>query len=254
MQDQNIEKPIEKIQEAAQAAAHAETAPPHVRRYRTVLFQAGLLSIVVAFSILSLLVSTTAYFPIDLRITLDLQRINSPIFAELMSLISWAGYTPQSIILTALIVGLLYISGLQWEALMGISTAVFVEAVNALVKIIVHRPRPTVDLVHVVAAINSYSFPSGHVMFYTGFFGFVWFLTFTLLKKSRLRSLLLGIISVLIIFIGLSRIYLGEHWTSDVVGAYLLGSLVLVVSIQVYRWGKPRYFTHQPVAAEHKQP
>jgi membrane-associated phospholipid phosphatase len=253
MQDSDSEKPIEKIQEAAQAAAHAETAPPRVRRYRAVLFQTGLLAVVVAFSVLALLVSTTAYFPIDLRITLDLQAIKSPLFAELMSLISWAGYTPQSILLTTLIVAVLFVFGLQWEALMGMATALFDEAVNTLVKIIVHRPRPSVNLVHVVATINSYSFPSGHVMFYTGFFGFIWFLIFTLLRKSWLRTLLLSIFSVLILLIGVSRIYLGEHWTSDVVGAYLLGSLVLVVSIQAYRWGKSRFFMHQPVAAEHKK-
>jgi membrane-associated phospholipid phosphatase len=200
------------------------------------------------------LVSTTAYFPIDLRITLGLQSINSPVFAELMSLISWAGYTPQSVLITALIVGLLFVFGLQWESLMGLATAFFDQAVNTLVKIFIHRPRPSVNLVHVVATINSYSFPSGHVMFYTGFFGFIWFLTFTLLKKSWTRTLILSLFSVLILLIGLSRIYLGEHWTSDVVGAYLLGVLVLVVSIQAYRWGKTRFFTHQPVAAEHKQP
>jgi hypothetical protein len=53
MPDSDIEKPIEKIQEAAQAAAHAETAPPRVRRYRTVLFQTALLAVVLAFTVLA---------------------------------------------------------------------------------------------------------------------------------------------------------------------------------------------------------
>jgi membrane-associated phospholipid phosphatase len=41
---------------------------------------------------------------------------------------------------------------------------------------------------------------------------------------------------------------MGEHWASDVVGAYLLGTLMLVAIIQLYRWGKPRFFVHQLVA------
>lgn len=53
----------------------------------------------------------------------------------------------------------------------------------------------------------------------------------------------------LVLTIGVSRIYLGEHWASDVVGAYLLGSLVLIGVIQFYRWGETRFFIHQPVAA-----
>ena len=53
----------------------------------------------------------------------------------------------------------------------------------------------------------------------------------------------------LVVLIGASRIYLGQHWASDVLGAYLLGSLTLVAYIQIYLWGKTRFFVHQPVAA-----
>jgi undecaprenyl-diphosphatase len=56
--------------------------------------------------------------------------------------------------------------------------------------------------------------------------------------------------AVLISLMGLSRIYQGEHWFSDVMGAYLLGSLWLALTIKLYRWGKPRFFVDQPVAPE----
>jgi undecaprenyl-diphosphatase len=97
--------------------------------------------------------------------------------------------------------------------------------------------------------LSSYSFPSGHVMYYVGFLGFLGFLVFSLMKPSVKRSLLLLLIGIPILLIGISRIYLGEHWASDVLGAYLLGSLTLVASLQLYRWGKTRFFVHQPVAA-----
>jgi undecaprenyl-diphosphatase len=50
-----------------------------------------------------------------------------------------------------------------------------------LVKDLIQRPRPAATLVHVLAKLTDYSFPSGHVMFYTGFYGFIVFLAFTLL-------------------------------------------------------------------------
>ena len=108
---------------------------------------------------------------------------------------------------------------------MALIAAVFSTAVNVLVKDLIQRPRPTAAVVHVLDTINSYSFPSGHVMFYLGFFGFIWFLAFSLLKPSLKRGLLLVFFSSLVVLIGISRIYVGEHWASDVLGSYLLGTL-----------------------------
>ena len=102
--------------------------------------------------------------------------------------------------------------------------------------------------------LNSYSFPSGHVMFYVGFFGFVAFLVFSLLKPSMKRTLILVFINLWIVLIGVSRISLGEHWASDVLGAYLLGSLTLVAIVQLYLWGKTRFFVNQPVAPAAPEP
>ena len=55
-------------------------------------------------------------------------------------------------------------------------------------------------------------------------------------------------LSLLAGLMGVSRIYQGQHWFSDVMGAYLLGSVWLALTIKFYRWGKPRFFVHQPVA------
>lgn len=244
------EKPIEKIKEAVEHAAQKETAPPHERHYRNLIFRTGLLVEVVAFSTLSFFVSTTAYFPIDLKLTREIQMANTPFLDKFMTIISWPGFLPQSIIGTALIGGMMYAFGLHWEAIVAVGGAIFTEGINALAKFIIHRPRPAPDLVHVFSSLNSYSFPSGHVMFYTAFFGFLWFLAFTLLRKSTLRTLLLVIFGLLILLVGASRVFLGEHWTSDVVGAYLLGSLVLVAIVEVYQWGKKHFFKKQPVAPE----
>jgi len=223
------------------------TSPP-TRWYRTVLFRAALFLAIGVFAMLTFLVETTPSFLVDLQITLAIQSIDSPFFEGLMRLISWPGFLPQSIIITLLTAFILYMYGLHRESVTSLLAALFSGVTNELVKNIIQRPRPTGDLVDVFAVLKSYSFPSGHVMFYVSFFGFLWYLAYTLLKRSWKRSLLLGFLGGFILLVGVSRIYLGQHWASDVLGAYLLGGLILVGIILFYQWGKKRFFLRQPVA------
>ena len=248
MSGSETKKPVEEIQESVQEIAKAETTSRPTRRYRTYLFQFVLMTTTGAFALLTFLVKTTPSFPIDLAITRTIQSIDFPLFDKLMIVISWPGFSPQSFLLCALIVVIIYAIGLHWEAVTALVAACLPPIVNVLVKDYIQRPRPTVDLVHVFRILDSYSFPSGHVMFYIGFLGFLWFLAFTLLKRSWRRTALLTIYGIFILLVGVSRIYLGQHWASDVLGAYLLGSLILVGIIQFYRWGKGRFFVQQPVA------
>jgi membrane-associated phospholipid phosphatase len=248
----NNENPIDKPKNAAQKAAKEETSSPGVRRARALLFQWSVGLMIAAFAILTLLVVTIPTFSIDLNITHGLQSIHNSFFSGLMTFISWVGFSPQAFIVPLIIIVLIYVLGYRWEATASVIAALLVELLNLLVKTLVHRARPSADLVHVTNLFKSYSFPSGHVMFYTGFFGFICFLTFTLLKPSVIRTLLLIVFGSHVVLVGLSRIYLGEHWASDVVGAYLLGGLCLIGFIQLYRWGKPRFFVRQPVATDKK--
>jgi undecaprenyl-diphosphatase len=167
-----------------------------------------------------------------------------------MNAVSWAGFYPQVTVITGLVILIVYALGLHWETLMSIIAAILSTGVNLFVKELVQRPRPTAGPVNVIDTLTSYSFPSGHVMYYLGFLGFIGFLVFSLMKPSIKRSLMLVLLWIPILLIGFSRIYQGEHWASDVLGSYLLGTLTLVATVQLYRWGKTRFFVHQPVAAE----
>jgi membrane-associated phospholipid phosphatase len=238
----------EQIDNPIHRAVQTETSLPHKRRYRAILFVSGLAILIIAFAILTVLVKRTAFFPIDLKITRFIQSMDYPVVTSIMNIVSWVGYAPQSFIFPGIIIILLFALGLHWESLVCLVTAVSEELFNLLIKIIIHRPRPSVSLVRVYETLGSYSFPSGHVMFYTCFFGFIGFMVFTLLKPSWKRTLLLIVAGSQVLLIGVSRVYLGEHWASDAVGAYLLGSIILAAIIQFYRWGKPRFFTRQPVA------
>lgn len=249
MSEKKIDKPVQNIKEGVEQAARAESVSAPVRRYRAILFQSALVLVVIAFTALTFLVKVTPSFAIDLQITQAIQQINFPGFAWFMTVVSWAGFGPQVNIITALIILVVYLLGLHWETVMALVAALLSTTVNLLVKELIQRPRPTAAMVNVIDILNSYSFPSGHVMYYLGFLGFIGFLVFSLIKPSIKRSVLLLLTGIPVALIGLSRIYLGEHWASDVLGAYLLGSLSLFVTIQIYRWGKTRFFVHQPVAA-----
>ena len=240
------EESVETLKETVQQAAKAETSSPPLQRYRAALFQGLLVLALVAFALLTFLAKTTPSFPIDLQITQSIQTIHSPLFEGLMVLISWPGFLPQSMIITLLVAFALYMIGLHWEAVTSLLAAALSGVTNELVKQLVQRPRPAIDLVDVFAVLKSYSFPSAHVMLYVSFFGFIWYVVYTMFKRSLKRSLLLGFLGGLITLVGVSRIYLGQHWASDVMGAYLLGGLLLVGIIVFHLWGKKRFFLHQP--------
>lgn len=230
--------------------ARQEVVTPWLRRYRARIFQGYILIALLGFGALAFFANAYPYLGFDLAFTRELQEDISPFFGYLLQAISWPGYTVQSIVMIGLIAILLGFFGLRWESATLVIASIFTGLLNYLVKIFIRRPRPSEDLVDVVQALNSYSFPSGHVMFYTVFFGFLLFLAFTLLKRSWKRLLLNVLLAAMIILVGPSRMYLGEHWASDVLGGYLLGSLTLILVIQFYNWGKKRVRIDQPVADE----
>jgi membrane-associated phospholipid phosphatase len=231
-------------------AAREWIASERLRRVRTYIFQGYVLIALIAFAGLALLANTVPVFQPDVYITRDLQSFSPPWFSLFMQWISWSGYGIQSSLIVAGVTAVLVVIGLHWEALLALVVGVSAGALNTLVKVAVHRPRPGEDLVNVFQELNSYSFPSGHVMFYTAYYGFLLFLSFTMLKRRLPRYLINTVLIILIALVGISRMYLGEHWASDVLGGYLLGSLLLIVTVMVYRWGKTRFFAGQPFAPQ----
>jgi membrane-associated phospholipid phosphatase len=248
MAQAQVPKPVEKIQAAAEGAAQAQTAPPGVRRARTLLIKSSLGVLAVAFTVLTIVVKLRDSLPIDLRVTRFLQTSDAPLFKAIMVAVSWPGYVPQAFGVVAVLGVVLYLFGLRWEALMSAVAAIGVVLINLALKTAIHRDRPTPNLVDVFSDVGGYSFPSGHVMFYVAYFGFLWFLVYTLFKDTPKRTATLVGLGVLVVLVGPSRVYLGAHWASDVIGAYLLGILVLFAIVHAYHWGKTRFFVRQPVA------
>ena len=91
---------------------------------------------------------------------------------------------------------------------------------NYLIKFLFQRPRPSIE--HLVYA-NHYSFPSGHSMASILFYGTLIIISQLVIKNKIVRLISQLILGSLILLIGLSRVYLGVHYPTDIIGGYLLG-------------------------------
>ncbi len=104
---------------------------------------------------------------------------------------------------------------------------------SSIIKRIVQRPRPELWLPY--TELNSYSLPSGHAVTTVAIYGMaLFFLAESYPKAKRLIYALGGVILFLI---GLSRVYLGVHWPSDILVGWLIGGLILWGMIWWYRHG-----------------
>ena len=108
------------------------------------------------------------------------------------------------------------------------SNIVIITILNQLLKRILRRPRPTEFR---IVEETGYSFPSGHSMVSMAFYGYLIYLIYRYIKNKYVKWTLITILSILICLIGISRIYLGVHYTSDVLGGFLLSISYLVVYI-----------------------
>lgn len=100
---------------------------------------------------------------------------------------------------------------------------------NFLTKNIVLRTRP--DHLRLIEE-TGYSFPSGHAMGSIAFYGFIIFLLSKSKINKNLKIFLSVIIGLTIFLIGISRIYVGVHYPSDIIGGFLLGYIILISSIE----------------------
>ena len=99
---------------------------------------------------------------------------------------------------------------------------------NQLLKRILQRPRPTE---YRIIEESGYSFPSGHSMISMAFYGYLIYLIYKYVENKNVKWILISLLSILICLIGISRIYLGVHYTSDVLGGFLIYISYLVIYI-----------------------
>ena len=111
-----------------------------------------------------------------------------------------------------------------------LSNLAIVTVLNQLIKRILQRPRPTE---YRIIEETGYSFPSGHSMVSMAFYGYFIYLIYKYVKNKYVKWISISLLSLLICLIGISRIYLGVHYTSDVLGGFLISISYLIIYISV---------------------
>jgi undecaprenyl-diphosphatase len=149
--------------------------------------------------------------------------------------VSWPGWAPQSWLIVLAVCTFLFLRGLRLAVPLALAAATSHLVVSA-VKNSVHRVRP--DLAVLPDNPLDPSFPSGHTTTYTIFLGLLVYLAWRQLRPGWVRSLSLSSCFLMIALVGPSRVYLGQHWPSDVLAGYLLGGgLLLCIIAACERWG-----------------
>lgn len=158
------------------------------------------------------------------------------------SFFSWITQFANPLSLILLTIAMMIFFYLQREKIaslyLGLNLILGAGLLNHFVKQVYQRPRP--PLKHLVTE-TSFSFPSGHAMGSMIFFGSLIFLMPLITNHRLLRSFLKSLCFGMIFLIGLSRIYLGVHYLSDIIGGYLLGLTWLFATYPLYQKIRARY-------------
>ncbi len=206
------------------------------RRFERRVLVAG----IAAFSALVAMVQTKRGEAIDRAITARVQANNDPRIERAMVLVAWFGYPPQSRVLPPTYAAVLWIARFRLEAVFQLAASGS-GLLATIVKSFMRRPRPVAgkDLRVVAAPLRGSSLPSGHVLTYMGVYGWMAIMADLLIRQPLPRRLAVGALTTLIAAVGVSRVYLGHHWPSDVFASYLLGSSYLAALLVAYRRLRP---------------
>jgi membrane-associated phospholipid phosphatase len=193
-----------------------------------------ILALTIAVLILGFIILTAVvyFLPttlIDLNISSRIQSYHNDVLDKFMAFISWFGTMPWSLV-TVLCTALVFLlSGYKREAVFTVLT-LSSGLLSTVIKLLINRERPGKDVVRIIEITRQQSFPSGHTLFYTIFFGFLIIIMGNLKGLPQIiRISVMTIAGFMILTVPLSRIYLGAHWFTDVLAGAILGILSLFV-------------------------
>jgi undecaprenyl-diphosphatase len=167
-----------------------------------------------------------ALFHLDLKINAYVTRVANPGLTWFLGIITTLG-SIYLVVIVAVIVGVILFIRKNWWRLFSLFLAVPVgQAVLNILKVVFQKPRPQTEMF-----VFSYSFPSGHVFSATVIYGFCIYLTFRFINNATVKWTVSILMSLLILLIGLSRVYLGVHWFSDSLAGYATGFAWLLFCI-----------------------
>jgi undecaprenyl-diphosphatase len=195
---------------------------------------------VIGFSLISLLISDHKIIQFDSTIIAAVQGLESPGLTAIMKFFTFIGSTSVVIILSLVILFFLYkVLNHRLELILFSAAIAGSGVLNELLKHSFHRLRPHL---HRLIDATGYSFPSGHAMTAFTLYGLLSFLLWRHISGKWGRGLLIFFSIVMILAIGISRIYLGVHYPSDIIGGYLASGFWLAVVIWLFQFYKEKRY------------
>jgi undecaprenyl-diphosphatase len=170
----------------------------------------------------------------DLTVARAAQQIHDPVYIWILTHVSDFGFFPGNLISYVVVFVALLALGLRLGAALALGSSLLASLAGSALRANIARPRPLNSQVHVVTHIAGFGFPSGHVIQYTTLFGFAFYLVLLAAKSGLSRNFALAVLLLLVLLVGPSRVYLGAHWPSDIVGAYLFGALWIAGTVELY--------------------
>jgi undecaprenyl-diphosphatase len=189
---------------------------------------------VIGFIFISLLISDHKIIDFDSDVIAAIQGLESPTLTKVMKFFTLIGSSSVvSVIIILLIIFLYKVLHHRLELILFISAIIGSAVLNQILKLIFHRVRPNF---HRLIDISGYSFPSGHAMNAFTVYVILSFLLWRHIPSRWGRSVLILFSVFMIMAIGISRIYLGVHYPSDIIGGYLASGFWLTVAIWFFQF------------------
>lgn len=188
----------------------------------------------IAFAVVASAFDSDVTGSIDAHIISFIQGFETPGLTGVMKLFTFIGSAKTVAVLSVLLLAFLYfVLKHRTELLLFVVVLGGTAVLNQGLKLLFHRERPDF---HRLIQETGYSFPSGHSMEAFALYGVLAFLLWRHIASRGGRVLLIVLSVAMTIIIGLSRIYLGVHYPSDVLGSYLAGGFWLFLSVWAFQW------------------
>jgi len=200
-------------------AGTVESVTP--RRY----WLGGAVAAALLFGVLARWVQCGESLPFDLGIRAAVNGWASPLLTGVMIGVTTFGSELLLLPLGALVVWRLAATGHRRKAILLAAATLATELVTQLLKFSLARPRP--EVFFGLTPAETYSFPSGHAFESTVFYGLLAGILMSFERSPWRRAWIAAIAVLLLVSIGFSRVYLGYHYPSDVLGGWVCGAAVL---------------------------
>lgn len=154
-------------------------------------------------------------------------KLRNPFLTSVMKLVTKLSNTSVIISLSMIfIIYFYYIIKKKKISFLIVVNLVFIVFLNQILKLIFKRDRP---IGFRIIEMSGYSFPSGHAMVSMAFYGLFIYIIHHFVKNKKLKTILITLNVIIIILIGISRVYLGVHYLSDVVTGYSISIIYLLI-------------------------